>query len=77
MTQKGQTLLGHFSKVKEGVNMKIGVDIGGSHVGIGLINENYKIVDKIERDWTKEEKENLWNNMRDSIDRTYQTTIKK
>lgn len=57
--------------------MKIGVDIGGSHVGIGLINENYKIVDKIERDWTKEEKENLWNNMRASIDRTYQTTIKK
>ena len=24
--------------------MKIGVDIGGSHVGIGLINENGKII---------------------------------
>lgn len=57
--------------------MKIGVDIGGSHVGIGLINENYEIVDKIERDWTSKEKENLWNNMRANYNRTNTKTTRK
>lgn len=32
--------------------MKIGIDIGGSHIGIGLINEENQIVKKIERDVT-------------------------
>lgn len=43
--------------------MKIGIDIGGSHIGIGLINEKYEIIDKVERNWTEEEKKDLWNNM--------------
>ena len=30
--------------------MKIGIDIGGSHIGIGLINEDGKIVEKVEKD---------------------------
>ena len=30
--------------------MKIGIDIGGSHVGIGLINENGTIIAKEEKD---------------------------
>lgn len=30
--------------------MKIGIDIGGSHIGIGLINVSGKIVEKYERD---------------------------
>ena len=29
--------------------MKIGIDIGGSHIGIGLINDNGAIVLKIEK----------------------------
>lgn len=41
--------------------MKIGIDLGGSHIGIGLVNEKYEIVDKIEKDWSKKEKEKLWN----------------
>ena len=41
--------------------MKIGIDLGGSHIGIGLVNEKYEIVDKIEKDWTDQEKANLWN----------------
>ena len=40
--------------------MKIGIDLGGSHIGIGLINKNNEIMDKLEKDWSKEEKENLW-----------------
>lgn len=47
--------------------MKIGIDIGGSHIGIGLVNEQYKIVDKIERDWTNEEKKDLWHNIQSII----------
>jgi len=30
--------------------MKIGIDIGGSHIGIGLINDAGKIIKKIEKD---------------------------
>lgn len=47
--------------------MRIGIDIGGSHIGIGLVNEQYKIVDKIERDWTNEEKKDLWHNIQSII----------
>ena len=30
--------------------MKIGIDIGGSHIGIGLINSNGTIIAKEEKD---------------------------
>ena len=30
--------------------MKIGIDIGGSHIGIGVVNENGKIIEKYETD---------------------------
>lgn len=40
--------------------MKIGIDLGGSHIGVGLVNEKYEIIDKIEKDWSNQEKENLW-----------------
>ena len=29
--------------------MKIGIDIGGSHIGIGLVNDNGSIALKIEK----------------------------
>lgn len=35
--------------------MKIGIDIGGSHIGIGLLDNENKIVNKIEKDITYEE----------------------
>ena len=28
--------------------MKIGIDIGGSHIGIGVVDENGRIIDKVE-----------------------------
>lgn len=57
--------------------MKIGIDIGGSHIGIGLVNDKYEIVDKIERDWTEEEKKDLWTNMQPIIIELLQKIINK
>ena len=39
--------------------MKIGVDIGGSHVGIGVVNEKGEMVENLEKDYTEEEKSYL------------------
>lgn len=36
--------------------MKIGIDIGGSHIGIGLVNKENLIISKKEHNWTEEEK---------------------
>ena len=41
--------------------MKIGIDIGGSHVGIGLINENGTIIAKEEQDMNNNLKEENYN----------------
>ena len=41
--------------------MKIGIDIGGSHVGIGLINENGTIIAKEEQDMNNKLKEENYN----------------
>ena len=35
--------------------MKIGIDIGGSHVAVGLIEDNGKIINKLEEDIKKKE----------------------
>lgn len=39
--------------------MKIGIDIGGSHVGVGLVDENGNIIIKREKDLVKKEELNL------------------
>ena len=36
--------------------MKIGIDLGGSHIAIGVINDENKIIDKYEKDFTEGEK---------------------
>lgn len=36
--------------------MKIGIDIGGSHVAIGVVNRSGKILNQIEKDYTEDEK---------------------
>ena len=38
--------------------MKIGIDLGGSHIGIGVV-ENNTIIEKEEKAFSKEEKENI------------------
>lgn len=40
--------------------MKIGIDIGGSHVAVGLVDKNNKIISKKEYNWAKEEKNNFF-----------------
>lgn len=42
--------------------MKIGIDIGGSHIAVGLVNNN-EITDKKEHEWTPEEKNDLFKNI--------------
>ena len=44
--------------------MKIGIDIGGSHIGLGLINDKYEIIDKIDHVWNVEEKKNVFQTMK-------------
>lgn len=43
--------------------MKIGVDLGGSHIAVGLIDNQENIVLKKEHNWIKKEKENLIENI--------------
>ena len=33
------------------VNLKVGIDIGGSHIGIGLIDRQYNIIEKYEKNF--------------------------
>lgn len=40
--------------------MKIGIDIGGSHIALGLVNEKYQIIDSIDHVWTTEEKKDVF-----------------
>lgn len=39
--------------------MNIGIDVGGSHIAVGVVNENYEIVTKKEHTWNEEEKIDL------------------
>lgn len=39
--------------------MKIGIDLGGSHISIGLVNNENKILKSYEKDFTEEEKKNI------------------
>lgn len=54
--------------------MKIGIDIGGSHIGIGLLNDENQIIKKIEKDITYDEqtKKNLINYVERTIDELIQ-----
>lgn len=39
--------------------MKIGIDLGGSHISIGIIDKNYNIIEKIEKRLMSKEKQNI------------------
>ncbi len=43
--------------------MNIGIDLGGSHIAVGLVDENMNITAKKEHDWTEEEKQDYWKNI--------------
>ncbi len=60
--------------------MRIGIDLGGSHIALGLV-ENGKIIQKCEHNFSKEEKENLEETLKkvihQQIDKILQTTLKE
>ena len=43
--------------MKEEIN--VGIDLGGSHVSIGVVNKEGKIIEQYEKNFTIKEKENL------------------
>ena len=47
--------------------MKIGIDLGGSHIAIGVIDKDYKIVEKIEKRIMKKDKERIENTIEQYI----------
>lgn len=47
--------------------MKIGIDLGGSHIGVGLIDNQGKLIEKKEIDIKKENKENIENFILENI----------
>lgn len=47
--------------------MKIGIDIGGSHIAIGIVDENGRIVEKLEKSWSDAEKQNIKKAIEDCV----------
>lgn len=43
--------------------MKIGIDVGGSHIAVGLVDSGNNIVIKKEYNWTEHERNNLFNSV--------------
>lgn len=58
-------------------NLNLGIDLGGSHVAIGVIKRNGTILEQYEKDFTLKEKENLINVAIDFIVDTVDEVKKK
>jgi len=43
--------------------MNIGIDLGGSHIAVGIVDKNMKIISKKEHNWTESEKTNLFSSV--------------
>lgn len=56
--------------------MKIGIDLGGSHIAIGLVEKEI-ILKKIEYDFSKEEKENLESTIKKVIKSAIENILKE
>ena len=41
--------------------MKLGIDLGGSHIGIGIVNEKGYVVEKVEKRLLSKDKKNIKN----------------
>lgn len=42
-------------------DIRIGIDLGGSHVSVGVVNNNFTVTEQYEKDFTVEEKKDLIN----------------
>ena len=47
--------------------MKIGIDLGGSHIAIGVVDETGKIIEKIEKRLTNIEKQKIEKSIEENI----------
>lgn len=47
--------------------MRIGVDLGGSHIAVGLVNNTGNILDKIEKDWTADDRKDIKSAIKNAI----------
>lgn len=47
--------------------MKIGIDVGGSHIAVGLVDNNMNIILKKEHEWTNAEKMNLFESVENYV----------
>lgn len=54
--------------------MKIGIDLGGSHIAIGLIKEG-KVIEKKEYNFSQKDKENLEEVIREFIHKKIDTIL--
>ena len=54
---------------KKELRMKIGIDLGGSHIAIGVINEKGYIVEKIEKRLMSKEKSNIKKSIEEYIEK--------
>lgn len=57
--------------------MNIGIDIGGSHIGIGLVNSDGKIQKKLEKNITQKERQNIKKIIEDTIINTINEWLKE
>lgn len=57
--------------------MKIGIDLGGSHIGIGIIGEQGTILEKQEVDLLKEERNNLQEFIQNYLEKSVQKILKQ
>ena len=47
--------------------MKVGIDLGGSHIAIGVVNNNGKIIEKFEKRILNNEKKNIERTIEENI----------
>ena len=57
--------------------MKIGIDLGGSHIAIGVIDKNGQIIEKFEKRLLEKEKKNIKKSIEDYIVENTNNLIKK
>lgn len=57
--------------------MKIGIDIGGSHIAIGVVDDKYKIIEKTEKRLMSKEKRDIENSIESYIVSNVKELIKK
>ena len=67
------TMFQRYSLLRRKLKMKIGIDLGGSHISVGAIDENGKILTQEDIQILEEDKRNI----KDIIENYILTSVKK